>query len=229
MVSKRLILSTCLALGLAALGNRACAQLSFHVQVDTSNLTAGSTYYTEFTFSDGHVQSLATADTNNSVTLSNFTFGLGASGAVLSPLVGNAAGSTASSVLLADGDSGGVADEAQAFTPGSILGFDATVTTNADAGGTPDIFTFFILDSATNALPTNAPGSSPNAFVRLDITGPGITLSSVNTYGNSIVPVPAPAVTATSTATPEPGTLALGIGGSLGAALTARRRRAKKR
>lgn len=229
MLLKRHILSACLALGLAALGSPVSAQLSFHVQVDTSNLTPGSTYYTEFTLSDGHVQSLGTADTNNSVTLSNFTFGSGASGAVLPPLVGNASGSTASSVLLADGDSGGVADHAQAFTPGSILGFDAFVTTNADAGGTPDIITFYLLDSALTSLPTNAPGSTPNAFARLDITGPAITLADVNTYSNSTVPVPAPTVSAVSTATPEPGTLAFGIGISLCASLTALRRRAIER
>lgn len=228
MFLKRLILPVCLALCLAALGRPASAQLHFHVQFDTSNLNPASTYYTEFTLTDGHFQSLGTPDTNNSVTLSNFTFGAGASGAAL-PEVGNASGSTASSVLLADGDAGGLADHAQAFTPGAILGFDASVTTNIDAGGTPDILTIFLLDSGKNTLPTNAPTQTPDAFLRLDITGPTITLASVNPYSNSTVPVPAPVITAVSTATPEPGALALGIGVSLCASLTALRRRAKRR
>ena len=229
MSLKRLILPICLALDLAALGRPSSAQRMFHVQLDTSSLNPASTYYTEFTLSDGHVTSLGTPDTNNSVTLSGFTFGSGASGAVLPPDVGNASGSTASSVLLTDGDAGGVADHAQAFTPGGILGFNATVTTNADAGGTPDIFTFYLLDSGLNQLSTNAPAQTANAFLRLDITGPTVTLASVNAYGNTSVPVPAPVISAVSS-TPEPGALALGIGVSLGASLTAlRRRHTKKR
>ena len=228
MKTKQMILPVCLALGLVALGRPVSAQLKYHVQVDTSHLNPASTYYTEFTLSDGHVTSLGSPDTNNIVHLNNFTFGGGASGAGLTPEVGNASGSTASSVLLADGDAGGIADHAQAFTPGSSLGFDATVTTNTDAGGIPDIFTFFLLDSNQLPLATNSPAETPNAFSRLDITDPGINLASVTSYGNSDIPISAPEITV-STETPEPGSMALGIGVSLCALLTALRRNTRKR
>jgi len=227
----RLILPACLALGLAALGRPASAQLLFHVNIDTSSLNPASTYYTEFTLSDGHVVSLGTPDTNNNAVFSNFTFGGGASGAVLPPEVGNASGSTSSSVLLADGDATGVADHAQAFTPGSSLGFDVFTTTNLDTGGTPDVLSFYLLDSTLAPLSTNAPVDTANAFLRLDLTGPGVTLSSVQSYGNTAIPVAPPVITAIAAATPEPGALALGIGISLCGSLTALRRRrlAKKR
>lgn len=222
MKTKQMILPVCLALGLVALGRPVSAQLKYHVQVDTSHLNPASTYYTEFTLSDGHVVNPGSPDSNNSVTLSNFTFGGGASGAVLPPLVGNASGSTASSVLLADGDAGGTADQTQAFTPGSILGFDVSMTTNADAGPTPDIFTFYLLDSSLNPLPSNASGQTPNALLRADIIGPSITLANVNTYNSTALPS-SPAVT--PAATPEPGALAFFVGVSLCGSLTALRRR----
>ncbi len=166
--------------------------------------------------------SLGSPDSNNSVTLSNFTFGGGASGAVLSPLVGNASGSTASSVLLADGDSGGTADQTQAFTPGSILGFDVSMTTSADAGGTPDTFTFYLLDSGLNPFPSNAPAQTANALLRADITGPSMTLANVSTYNSTALPN---SPTVTPATTPEPGALALFVGVSLCGSLTALRRR----
>ena len=224
MNTKRMILPICLALGIAALGRPVSAQLKYHVQVDTSHLNPASTYYTEFTLSDGHVTSLGSPDTNNSVYLNNFTFGGGASGAALTPEIGNASGSTATAVLLADGNAGGVADHAQAFTPGSSLGFDASVTTNADAGGTPDIFTFFLLDSNQIPLATNAPAQTPNAFARLDITDPGIDVTSVTSYGNSGIPISAPDISV-QTDTPEPGSMALGVCVSLCGCLVALRRR----
>jgi hypothetical protein len=221
MITKRTILPISIALGLMLLGRTGFAQRKYHVQVDTSHLNPASTYYTEFTLSDGHVTSLGSPDTNNSVYLDNFNFSGGASGAALSPEIGNASGSTASSVLLADGDPGGIADHAQAFSPGSSLGFDATVMTNVDAGGIPDIFTFFLLDPSQIALSTNAPAETPDTFVRLDITDP--TTVGVNSYGNTVVPVLAPDVT--EVVTPEPGALALGISGTLCGCLMALRRR----
>jgi hypothetical protein len=224
MRSKRWILPACLALGLAALARPASAQQIFHVNLDTSFLNPASTYYTEFTLSDGHVVSSGTPDTNNNVVISNFTFGGGASGAVLPPEVGNASGSTASSVLLADGDPGGVADHAQAFLPGASLEFDVFTTTNLDIGVNPDVLTFYLLDPSINPFSTNAPTDTPNAFFRLDLTGPGVTINSVGTYGNTSVPIRPPRISAITT-TPEPGSVAFGIGVSLCGALTARRRR----
>lgn len=223
---KRLLLPACLALGLVAFGRPASADLSFHVLFDTSVLNPASTYYTEFTLSDGSVVNPGTPDTNNTVTFSNFLFGGGASGGSL-PETGNSSGSTASTVTLTDGDAGGVADHAQAFTPGSFLSFDVTTTTNADAGGVPDSITFYLLDSTLNQLPTNGPVDTPNTFFRLDLTGPGVTVADVGAYGGS--PVAAPSISGPAASTPEPGSVMFGISVAFGGSLLALRRRSKKR
>lgn len=219
MTWKRVILPIGLALGLAALACPASAQLNFHVQLNVGAIYKnGLQFFTDFHLSDGHVTSLGSPDTNNSVVLSNFTFGTGTGGAV-SSTTGNASGSTSSSVSLADGASGGVADHQQGYTTGTTFGFDAAVTTNADAGGTPDIFTFSLLE------PTN-----PIKFLQLNITGPSMTIADVQRFSDGKNGGPAPVVTALSTSTPEPGTLALGMCVSLCASLTVlRRRHAKKR
>jgi hypothetical protein len=208
-----------IAIGLVALGRPSSAQLSFHVQLATGSIyKSGNSLPTDFKLTDGHVTSLGSPDTNNSVVLSNFTFGDSAGGAVISD-TGNASGSTASSVSLADGASGGVAEHRQGYTTGSTFGFDAAVTTNADTGGTPDIFTFSLLNSG-----------SPIKFLQLNITGPSITIADVQTFSDSKNGGPAPVVTALATATPEPGSMALGLGVFLCASLTAlRRRRTLKR
>ena len=53
------------------------------------------------------------------------------------------------------------------FTPGSVLSFNVAATANGDAT-TPDAFTFAILDSNSNEIPTtNINGL--NAFVELDL------------------------------------------------------------
>ena len=54
------------------LAARVDGQVMFHVNVNTSNLTAGQNYYAEFTLTDGHRASLGTPDMNNSVLLNNF-------------------------------------------------------------------------------------------------------------------------------------------------------------
>src|SRR5438874_1475685 len=102
----RTLLPLGLLIGLAATALSASAQVGFHVNVDTHFLDAGSTYYAEFTLSDGSVAGLGIPDTNNSVLLDHFNLGTGTIGAVLPP-IGNASGDMNSSVMLADGDPGG--------------------------------------------------------------------------------------------------------------------------
>lgn len=187
------LLPLCLGLGMAAAAFSASAQVNFHVNANTSNLTAGQTYYAEFTLSDGHVASLGTPDTNNSVLINNFTFGGGMAGAVLPPNIGNASGNFSSGIMLADGDPGGAADLAQGFKPGSAMNFDVHFpTTMVDAGGTPDMFTLKFLNSTTNEF-TN---SFFDIFVELDLNSPVLTPGNVQTHSgndpanNALIPAP---------------------------------------
>jgi len=208
--------------------HHASAQLLYTVTVNTSALTPGSTYYAEYTLSDGTVLSSSSPSTNNTVVLSAFTLGGGTLGTVQSPF-GNASGNMGSTVTLADGDAGGVADFAQGFTPGSALKFNVNMTTVHNSGGIPDVFTMYLLDSGFNPITTNAPVDTPNAFLRVDITGPGLTLGNVQTFANTGIPVPSPVITAIgggpSNGTPEPGSVTLVLGSVVFASLTALRRR----
>ena len=64
-------------------------------------------------------------------------------------------------------DSAFFTDVRFSFTPGSVLSFNVAATANGDAT-TPDAFTFAILDSNSNEIPTtNINGL--NAFVELDL------------------------------------------------------------
>jgi hypothetical protein len=175
------------------------ADLVFHVDLNTSALSGGN-FLLDFQLNDGDgVQ-------NNTVTLNNFQFGGGAASGNPS-LFGGASGSLGAGVSI--DDSSFLNEFTEAFTAGNTLGFDVNLTTQiAPVANTPDLFSFAILDSQSNEIPTTGPGDS---FVSVDIdsstpqivSSPAITLS-----------IPAPA--ATVTAVPEPGCI-----GYLGAGLLA--------
>jgi len=210
----------------------ASAQVEFHVNVDTHLLDPMSTYFAEFTLSDGAVAGLGMADTNNSVLLDHFNLGTGMIGAPLSP-IGNASGDMNSSIMLADGDPGGVADFAQGFKPGSNLNFDVHLpTTNVDAGGVPDMFTIMFLNSS------QAPFANSffDVFAELDLSSPNLTFNDVVTHGgtnpdNANEVIPAPTISAiAATATPEFGSV-FSLGGLLaagGAGMWIRNRNVRK-
>ena len=220
-----------LGIGLAVAAMSASAQVAFHVNVNTSNLTAGQTYYAQFTLGDGHVASLGSPDMNNSVLLNSFTFSGGMAGAVLPPNIGNASGNFNSGIMLADGDLGGVADLAQAFMPGSALMFDVHLPTTAvDAGGIPDMFTVKFLNSARNEFRN----SFFDIFVELDLNSPVLTSGNVETHGgidpaNNNALIPAPVITPLGGPVPVPeGVSIFSLGGLLlaGLGLLYQRRRA---
>ncbi|HEX5229016.1 MAG TPA: NF038129 family PEP-CTERM protein [Bryobacteraceae bacterium] len=147
----RLFLLILLA-GFAALPSSAWADAIYNVSLDTSNLignTAGP-FSLDFQFNDGS----GTNDGNNTVTLSNFAFGAGGpTGSAVTN--GSVSGDLTSSVTLTDSDF--FNEFTQTFTPGSTLVFTIDLTTNVDAGGVPDEFTFAILDSTDAEIPTLGP------------------------------------------------------------------------
>ena len=101
----------------------------------------------------------------NTAIVNGFDFG---GGSAIGPAatVGNAAGSLGTSITLV---SDGVAltnELFQEFTPGAVLSFLITLTTNV-ALPTPDAFAFSILDGNLFNIPTNGPGD-PLLLVNID-------------------------------------------------------------
>jgi hypothetical protein len=186
------------------------ASVLYNVSMDTSPLIghAAGPFSLTFQFTDG---SLA-GDSNNTVVLSNFQFGAGGSASGSPSLFGGATGSLASGVTLLD--SSFFSAFTEQFTPGSLLSFSLQVSTNVDAGGTPDEFSFFILDNTLTELPTLG---IFDLFAVLDIDSANPVLQAFDSdssrspaAGGSGITMAAPQLTA---ATPEPSSfILLGIG-----------------
>lgn len=193
-----------------ALASVAHAQFVFRVQVDTSSLVGNPAgpFSLDFQLNDG----LGIGDGNNWATLSHFQFGGGA--AVPGAMTwGGAWGSLASGITLTDTDPL-VNEFLQGFTPGSWLSFDLTLSNHVDVGGTPDIFSFAILDGNLMNLQTHALGS--DSFLEINLAGPTPTIAAFASLDNAIA---APRVTPV----PEPSTYALWLSVVLGVAVSARR------
>jgi len=183
---------------------RACqANIMFQVHVNTTPLVGhpAAPFAINFQLNDGS----GTNDANNTATISGFNFGGGGpSGAPI--LTGGASGDLSTSVTLTD--STFFNDFVQDFVPGSSLTFNVDLTTNADAGPIPDLFSFTLLDGSGFELPNTSP---IGGFVIVNITGPDPTVQSYSNDSTIPVPpgepldIPAPTITlASTTPVPEP-------------------------
>ena len=171
------------------------AQVTYHVHFDTSALPA-SPLFLNVTLSDGSVVDFGVPDGNNQVALTNLDLGGGALGDAL-PNIGNVSGDLfGAAVTLTDSDPDGVADFAQAFTPGMALDFDLSMTTNPDAGAMPDTLLLRMLDDSENPIATLDP-SGENALVSIRV-GSVPQIQSYDGAPGSAFVLPAPQVT------PEP-------------------------
>ena len=173
------------------------------VSLDTSGLSG--TFELGFILTDGS----ATGDANNIVTLGNFGFGGGSAGAV-DPLLttSGASGDFASGVTLTDSEFFNVF--ASRFTPGGSLSFDFTLSTNIDAGGTPDQFFVALLQpDGTQVTTTDPSGANALLLVNIDSAQPAF-----GTFASELTP--APSVTFAATV-PEPTSLLLLTIGLMGA------------
>ena len=172
-------------------------------------------------FTDG----AGVGDANNTAALSNFTFGGGS--ALGRPSVVWRSHWFAQKPALQITDSSALGFFAEQFAPGLQLNFSLDLTLNDESGGTPDRFTFFILDSSAVPLPTLAPFG--DYFFGADIysTGPlfdaygSDTSRSLSVGGPASVPVPT--ITSVSSV-PEPSTIYL-LGGALLAMAVIRNRK----
>ena len=148
MNARRLVTTWAFPIAIAAAGV-VDANVMYTVSLNTATMS-GAGYALAFSFQDG--SGLFVPDNNNTVTLSNFAFGVGsASGAPVTS--GGASGNLGSSVILSDSDFSN--SLVQGFTPGTSLSFNIDLTTNVDASGVPDFFGFAILIlSSDTSLPT---------------------------------------------------------------------------
>lgn len=153
------------------------AQLQLRVDVDTSSLSGNPAgpYSLDFQLNDGS----GWGDANNIASLTNFRFGSG-SAAGSGTSFGGSGGDLSSSVWLSDSNSL-LNEYDQEFVPGPWLSFDLSLTTNIDSGGTPDVFSFAILDGALMNLPTQSSASDAFLTINLDSASPWVqTYSSVD-------------------------------------------------
>lgn len=162
----------------------------YHVTVDTAALQGSSEapFALDFQMTGGSAL-------GNTVTLSNFTFGLGGS-ATSDPAAtlfsGVGSGSLASSISLTTNSSNFISELYQGFAPGTILGFDIDLTTNP-SGPTPDGFSFAILDKDLFNIQTNGVGDSL-LLISINSSNPTVeTFTSLNGVSVSVAPVPEPA------------------------------------
>ena len=164
------------------------------VTLDTSALIGSSAgpFEVAFVFSDGN----GTGDGNNTVTLSNFLFGVGGSaGSVDTSLsTGGVSGDLSSGASLVDSSFLNIF--ASSFTPGTLLFFLLSVTTNVDAGGTPDELSLVLLQGSGFPVPTTDP-SGLNTLLTIDIDS---TQPTVSTFALAV---------------PEPSSLLLIVAGGL--------------
>ena len=157
--------------------------IGFNVSLDTSPLIGSSAgpFYIDFQLNDGS----GVGDANNTVMINSFLFGGG--NAVGSPVltIGGASGNLLSSVSITD--SAFLNEFAQQFDPGSTLRFHVNLTTNVDAGLTPDAFSFSILDHTLAPLPTTGLGDAL-LLVNINSSKPLIEAFST-TDGTNIQPI----------------------------------------
>jgi hypothetical protein len=165
------------------------------VTVDTSAFASSPDAEIFFFLTDGS----GTNDGNNTAMLSSFGFGGGSAGAVdISNTGGGITGDMTSGVSITD--SIFLNTFAQFFAAGTSISFVLDLTTNVDAGLTPDQFGFQILDPDGNPIPTSDLTGDDNLLViNIDSSSPAIV-----TYSDLVTVTPVGAV-----ATPEPSALPL--------------------
>ena len=183
--------------------------ISVNVSIDTSGLPTSPGSKIFFIFTDGS----GTGDANNTATLTAFALGGGTVGAVdFANTFGGATGDMSSTVSLTDSFFTNVF--AETFSAGSSLSFLLNLTTNLDAGGTPDQFSIAIADPSGIFISTSDPTGFNNLLViNLDSASP-----STSTYSSLVTASsPGPIIT------PEPATIFLMTAGLAAIALRFRR------
>jgi hypothetical protein len=191
--------SFALATGLL-LSSAASQAASYKVTINTSALnlppaSPSGPFSVDFQFNSGDTLN------NNTAIISNFIFGGGSasSGGVASGL--GVTGNLGGTITIADTEA--FNSYYEGFAPGTTFEFDLQLTENADAGATPDSFSFAILDSSLGNITTDGIG---NSLFQVDIVPGAMGVGDLNlgTGTGSFAGV-------TITAIPEPSAAMLGV------------------
>ena len=205
----QLLLKNSLLLAAGLLLSSAAANAAlYHASIDTSSLIGNpnAPFSLSFQLNGGDTPG------NNSVTISNISFGGGSAGAAGTiSATGDVTGNLGSSVNIANLLP--FNEFYQEFTPGATIQFDFDVTQNLD-GTTPDLFLVSIFGSSFDNITTTGFGDTLIA-VNIDTTG-SLTVGVGQGEGAYS------GVTTTVSAVPEPSAALLGL---VGGTLLLRRRR----
>jgi|SRR5215472_15331673 len=172
-MNKALIAISALALSLASLAQ---ADTAYTFTMNTGALVGNGPFTLDLQFLDG--SGLPIDLNNNTVALTNFSFGAGGSASGGGTATGGASGSLGSGVV--QKDTTFFNEYFEDFTPGTLLSFSIDTTNVLDPGGTPDLLTVAILDNLGNELPTTGPASE-----FLDLSLAGGTAPQVATFGSA--------------------------------------------
>lgn len=216
--------------GLACLASPGRAQTTEVVTLNTSALAGGSAYFLDFQFVDGGL----TADGNGLAKLSGFS----SSGLSFSPAQSygtGVSGALGTGLTLTDTDPSGVDEFQQKFTAGppgttSQVQFTLRLAPSSVDAGTPDTFSFAVLDGGGSALPTNGPTGGELVSSNFTSLAPPLdpAYHTVNTAGSPDTPFLQPTFSAPQPVPEASSAVSLGLLGllGLGGLALARRRKA---
>lgn len=171
------------------------------VSLDTSGLVGNvnGPFAVDFQLTSGDT----TSGVVNTATVSSFAFGTGGSAGTGNPFLnsGNTSGDLGSTVTVTTSGGTFFNEFSQYFMPGSLLTFQIDLTNNPQSSGTPDEFTFQLIDNTLNEISTTDPSGS-NSLIIVDLTGEMLEPEIFTANGDGVTITPQ--VSSPTSAVPEP-------------------------
>jgi PEP-CTERM motif len=188
--AKRYLLATLAVLSLLLVTQPASRADTITVNTTSLQGNPSGPFVLGFVFLDASIS----GDGNNTAILSNFNFGGGSAGAVLTS-GGGVTGNLQSGITLTDSDPSEFNFITSAFTPGTTLSFNLAITANPDltlnpaSGLSGDQFLFVILDSTGKRISTN--DNISDTLATATISPAGVSVQQFSIPASTSVPEPA--------------------------------------